>query len=63
MKSVTLMTIIIVFLMSGLFIQLGNVRADATTPLVPTWIKKVALLWSQAEISDTDFVNNMRWLV
>lgn len=63
MKSITRITVIIIFLIFGLFVQLGSAYADATTNLVPAWIKKVALLWSQAEISDADFVNNMRWLV
>ncbi len=57
------MTTIVISLMFGLFIQLGNVYADATMNLVPAWVKQVALLWSQDEISDTDFINNMRWLV
>lgn len=57
------MAAIVISLMFGLFIQLGNVYADATMNLVPAWVKQVALLWSQDEISDTDFINNMRWLV
>ncbi|MGI0007094.1 MAG: hypothetical protein ACREAR_03760 [Nitrosotalea sp.] len=63
MKSVILMMITVIFLVSGLFVQLVDARADVTTNLVPVWVKQVALLWSQAEISDTDFVNNMKWLV
>ena len=62
-KYVTLMTIIVIFLIFGSFVRLGNIDANVTTNIVPTWVKHIALLWSQAEISDTDFVNNMRWLV
>ena len=63
MKSATLTTLTMIFLVSGLFVHLVDIHADVTTNLVPVWVKQVALLWSQAEISDTDFVNNMKWLV
>ncbi|MDE1841202.1 MAG: hypothetical protein KGI09_04895 [Thaumarchaeota archaeon] len=63
MNHVTLVAIVVIFLISGLFVQLGNVDANATTNIVPTWVKHIALLWTQAEISDADFINDMRWLV
>ncbi len=63
MKYVHLTRITVIFLISGLLVQFDSVHANPSTNLVPAWVKHVALLWSQAEISDTDFVNNMRWLV
>ena len=63
MKYLFLTRVSIIFLISGLLVQFGNVHANPSTNLVPAWIKHTALLWSQAEISDTEFVNNMRWLV
>ncbi len=56
---------VLVSILLGSFGQLGYAQtsSDVTTHLVPSWIKHNALKWSQQEISDTDFINGMRWLV
>lgn len=63
MKNTIVMVLVSILL--GSFVQLGYAQtsSDVTTHLVPSWIKHNALKWSQQEISDTDFINGMRWLV
>lgn len=57
--------VLVISILLGSFVQLGYAQtsSDVTTHLVPSWIKHSALKWSQQEISDTDFINGMRWLV
>jgi len=38
-------------------------QARAQTNLVPHWIKHDASFWVNGEISDDDFINEMKWLV
>lgn len=65
MKYVIATILVVISMVSGSFVQLGNAQppSNATTHLVPQWIKHNALKWSQQEISDDDFLNGMRWLV
>lgn len=55
----------VISILLGSFIQFGNAQTqyDASTHLVPSWVKQIAMKWSQQEISDNDFTNCMRWLV
>ena len=62
MKTLYL-SIIVTSLVLILFTPLDKAEADNGTNLVPSWIKHVALWWSQGEISDDDFINGMTWLV
>lgn len=57
--------LVVISIILGSFVQLGNAQtpSTATAHLVPSWIKHTALKWSQQEISDDDFINEMRWLV
>src|SRR5690348_1093953 len=55
----------VISILLGSFIQFGNAQTqyDASTHLVPSWVKQIAMKWYQQEISDNDFTNCMRWLV
>lgn len=45
------------------FVSLDVVQAGAETNLVPHWIKHNAIFWIQGDISDDDFIKEMKWLV
>ena len=62
-KSIIKPIIITSFLVLILFTPLENVEADNETSMVPHWIKHNALWWAQGKISDSDFINGMRWLI
>jgi len=51
-------------MLSIIFALASNlVYAETANTVIPSWIKHVALWWSQGEISDNDFINGMTWLV
>jgi hypothetical protein len=57
-KILLLSILSIVLAMASNFIY-----AQTANTIIPSWIKHVALWWSQGEISDNDFINGMTWLV
>lgn len=59
------MLVFVISILLGSFVQFSNAQtpSDVSTHLVPSWMKLVALKWSQQEISDDDFTNCVKWLV
>jgi hypothetical protein len=62
-KSLIKPTIIVGLLLLFLFGPLIKIEAYNGSGAVPRWIKHNALWWAEGEISDSDFINGMRWLV
>jgi hypothetical protein len=62
-KHVAQLAVTVIFLVSVSSISVNYAHADSKTNLVPQWVRQNALWWSQGEISDSDFINGMKWLV
>ena len=46
----------------GIMIGLSfNASAQVTT--IPSWIKNTAKLWSEGQISDSDYIQSLQWLI
>lgn len=47
----------------ALMISLGLVSAHAQSEPIPKWIKNLALLWAEDEITDDDFITALEFLI
>ncbi len=60
----TFYKILLLVLLPVILVAVSNlVYADAGNAVIPTWIKKNAIWWHDDKISDSEFINSIKWSV
>ena len=51
-----------IFLSIGIIIGL-SFNASAQTTTIPSWVKNTAKWWGEGQISDSDYIQSLQWLI
>ncbi|MFZ0185083.1 MAG: hypothetical protein WAL88_09670 [Nitrosotalea sp.] len=62
MISKKLLLIIIASIALGSIIGM-SINASAQTPTIPSWVKNTAKWWGEGQISDSDYIQSLQWLI
>jgi hypothetical protein len=46
-----------------LLVAINKAEASSGTNFIPSWIKKTAVWWHDGKISDSEFINNIKWFI
>jgi len=51
-----------IFLSIGIIVGL-SLNASAQTTTIPSWVKNTAKWWGEGQISDSDYIQSLQWLI
>jgi len=63
MKTITILTLTIFVVLFGAFVGFPLTQHVSAQEEIPNWIKNTAKWWSESQVSDTDFINAMEFLI
>ena len=61
-KTTIVLTIVLIFVV-GIVIGFSLNATAQTSSSIPAWIKNTARWWADGQVSDTDFIKALQWLI